>query len=62
MEVTSVRHGGVNIGKKIFTDTNGHENKYFKGKLMLNLCDVSDLPGPARGRPGSRVQQREGPG
>ena len=35
VEVTSVRHGGVNIGKKIFTDTNGHENKYFKGKLML---------------------------
>lgn len=26
------------------------------------LCDVSDLPGPAQGRPGSRVQQREGPG
>lgn len=32
----SARQGGVSIGKeKIFTLTNGHENKNFKGKLML---------------------------
>lgn len=37
VEVTmSARQGGVSIGKeKIFTLTNGHENKNFKGKLML---------------------------